>query len=91
MANVVVAVPTRFRSAAELRGPLEAALDRELPPGLLQRRWEGEVLHVWASGASGTIALEGGQLVARARLSPPASLMRSMVEQKMAAALRAVS
>ena len=88
---MVVAVPTARRSVAELRGPLEAALDRELPPGLLQRRWEGDVLHVWAAGATGTITLEGGQIVARARLAPPVSLLRSMVEQRMAAALQAVS
>ena len=91
MADVVVAVPTGKRSVAELRGPLEKALDRELPSGLFQRRWEGEVLHVWATGASGTIALEDGHLVARARLGPPASLLRTLVEQRMTAALQAVS
>lgn len=91
MAEVVVAVPTRRRSVAELRGPLETALDAELPPGLLHRRWEGDVLHVWGAGTRGTITLEAGQVVARAHLGFPASLMHHLVEQRMEAALRAVS
>jgi hypothetical protein len=91
MADLVVAMPTSRRSVAELRGPLEAALDAALPPGMLQRRWEGDVLHVWGAGATGTITLEGGQLVARARLGLPASLVQQMVQERMEAALRAVT
>jgi hypothetical protein len=90
MGDLVVAVPTR-RTSAEVRATLEAAIDRELPPGFLQHRWEGDVLHVWGLGASGTVALEGTQLVARARLGPPASFMQPLVEQRLAAALRAVA
>lgn len=76
------------RSMEELRGALNAALQREFPGGLLQRRWEGDVLHLSGPGAKGTIALDGGKLVGRADLAPPASLMRAMIEQKMGAALK---
>lgn len=76
------------RSIDELREPLNSALQREFPGGLLQRRWEGDVLHLSGPGAKGTIVLENGKLVGRADLAPPASLMRGMIEQKVGAALK---
>jgi hypothetical protein len=74
------------RSIEEVREALNSALQREFPGGMLQRRWEGDVLHLSGPGARGTIVLEGGRLIGRAELAPPASLMKSMIEQKVGAA-----
>jgi hypothetical protein len=74
----------------ELRPRLDEALQKEFPGGMLQRQWNGDVLELSGPGARGSIVLEAGQLVGRATLSPPASLMRSLIEQKVGAALRAV-
>jgi hypothetical protein len=76
------------RSIDEVREALNVALQREFPGGMLQRRWEGDVLHLTGPGARGTVVLEGGRLIGRAELTPPASLMRGMIEQKVGAALR---
>jgi hypothetical protein len=91
MAELVLEVPTSKGSMAELKPLLDAALAAQFPGGMLQRRWEGDVLHVWGPGAKGTITYEGGRLVGRADLSPPASLMKGLIEQKMAAAMRQVA
>ena len=91
MADLVIEVPTSKASMAELRPLLDAALAQQFPGGMLQRRWEGDVLHVWGPGAKGTITFEGGQLVGRAALAPPASLMKGLIEQKIAAAMRLVA
>ena len=76
------------RSMEQLRDALNSALQREFPGGLLQRRWEGDILHLSGPGAKGTIQLEDGKLIGRADLAPPASLMRGMIEQKVGAALK---
>jgi hypothetical protein len=91
MADLVIEVPTAKGSMAELRPQLDAALAQQFPGGMLQRRWEGDVLHVWGPGAKGTITYEPGRLVGRAELGPPASLMKGLIEQKISAALRGVS
>ena len=91
MAELVLEVPTSKGSMAELRPLLDAALAAQFPGGMLQRRWEGDVLHVWGPGAKGTITYEGGRLVGRADLSPPASLMKGLIEQKITSALRQVA
>ena len=88
MADLVIEVPTSKGSMAELRPSLDAALAAQFPGGMLQRRWEGDVLHVSGPGAKGTITLEAGRLVGRAELSPPASLMKGIIEQKISAAMR---
>jgi hypothetical protein len=84
---------TSKATIADLRGALDAALAREFPGGLLQRRWEGDVLHLSGPGAKGTIELvadsAGAKLVGRADLAPPASLMRGMIEQKISAVMKA--
>lgn len=72
----------------EIRPALDAALAREFPGGLLTRKWAGEVLELSGPGAQGAITFEDGKLVGRARLGPPASLMRSMIEQKIGSAMR---
>lgn len=91
MADLVIAVETAKESMAELRPAIDAALHEQFPGGLLGRRWEDDVLHLSGPGAQATITLEGTQLVGRARLGPPASLMRGLIEQKVSAALRRVA
>ena len=88
MAELVIEVPTSHASMAEVKPRLDEALAAQFPGGMLQRRWDGDVLHVWGPGAKGTIALEGGRLVGRADLSPPASLMKGLIEQKIGTAMR---
>lgn len=78
-------------SMAEARPRLDAALKEQFPGGMLQRRWEGEVLHLTGPGARGTIVYETGRLVGRAELKPPASLMRPVIEKKISAALAALA
>jgi hypothetical protein len=87
MSDLVLEVPTARPTMGELRPGLDAALHEQFPGGMLKRRWEGDVLHLTGPGAAGTIELAAGRLVGRARLSPPASLMRALIEQKIAAAL----
>ena len=86
----MIEVTTVVVSMTELRPRLDAAFQKEFPGGMLQRRWNGDVLELSGPGAQGTIVLEAGRLVGRATLGPPASLVRGMIEQKVGAALRAV-
>ena len=88
MAELLLDIPTGSASMAELKPRLDEALAAQFPGGMLQRRWEGDVLHVWGPGAKGTITFEAGRLVGRAELSPPASLMKGLIEQKISSALR---
>ena len=90
MADLVIEVPTTKGSMAELKPALDGALAQQFPGGMLQRRWEGDVLHVWGPGAKGTITFEPGKLVGRAELGPPASLMKGLIEQKISTAMRQV-
>jgi hypothetical protein len=89
--ELVIEVATTKGSMAELKPALDAALASQFPGGMLQRRWEGDVLHVWGPGAKGTITYEAGRLVGRADLGPPASLMKGLIEQKITSALRQVA
>ena len=61
------------------------------PAAWLQRRWDGDVLRLSGPGAQGTVTYEAGRLIGRADLRPPASLMRPIIEEKMASALRKVA
>jgi hypothetical protein len=83
-----IEIPTPRKTMKELRAHLEAALGSQFPGGSLQRHWEGDVLHIFGQGARGTISLEEGRLVGRADLGPPASRMRSIIEQKVTTALK---
>jgi len=87
MSEMTLEVATA-RSIEELREALNAAFQRQFPGGMLQRRWEGDVLHLSGPGAKGTIVLEPGRLIGRAELAPPASLMKGIIEQKVGAALK---
>jgi hypothetical protein len=90
MHELVIEVITVRTTMAELRPILDAALQKEFPGGMLQRRWNGEVLELSGPGAQGTIVLEAGRLVGRATLRPPASLMRALIEQKVGNVLRSI-
>lgn len=83
-----IEVTTAKETMEEVRPALDAALQEAFPGGMLQRRWEGDVLHLSGPGAKGTISLEAGRLVGRAELGPPASLMRQMIEEKITGAMR---
>ncbi len=91
MSELMIEIETPHTSMADLRPSLDAAFQKEFPGGMLQRRWNGDVLELSGPGAKGTIVLESGKLVGRATLGPPASLMRAMIEQKVGSALRAAT
>lgn len=91
VSDLVIERPTAASSMAEARPRLDVALKEQFPGGMLQRRWEGDVLHLIGPGASGTIVYEAGRLVGRAELKPPASLMRPVIEKKITAALEALA
>ena len=88
MSELHLELDTAKATMQDVRPALDEALHREFPGGMLQRRWEGDVLHLSGPGAKGTIVLEAGKLIGRAQLSPPASLMRSMIEQKVGSAMK---
>jgi hypothetical protein len=82
MSELTIEVETSRSSMAELRSEIDAGLKEAFPGGMLKWQWEGDVIHLSGPGAKGTIVLEGGRLVGRAQLGPPASLMRPVIEQK---------
>jgi hypothetical protein len=90
MAKLTIEVPTA-KSWDELGRILDAALKEEFPGGMLKWALEGDAMRLWGPGAKGTVLVEDGQLVGRAELSPPASLMRPVIEQKMSKVLKKVA
>ena len=88
MADLKITFDTQAESMDELRPLLDKALQEQFPGGMLQRKWNGDVLELSGPGAQGAIRLEGNQLVGEAKLSPPASLMQGIIEQKVSAALK---
>ena len=87
MSDLELVRETAKSSMDEIRPALDAALAREFPGGMLQRRWQGDTLLLSGPGASGTITFEDGKLVGRADLKPPASMMKALIEQKISAAM----
>jgi len=87
MSDLTITMETQS-SMGELRPALDAGLEEEFPGGMLKWRWEGDVMHLSGPGATGTIALEEGQLVGRAHLKPPASMMRPVIEKKISAVMK---
>ncbi len=81
-------IPTDKKSMGEIRAALDIALGAQFPGGMLKREWDGDVLKLSGPGAQGTIVLEDGQLVGRATLGPPASLMQAVINEKISAALK---
>lgn len=89
MSELTIEVETAADAAmATIRPVLDAALKEEFPGGMLKWRWEGDVMHLSGPGATATIAHEGGRLVGRAQLKPPASLMKPVIEQKITKAMQ---
>lgn len=88
--ELTIEVATAHATMSELRPQLDAAFQKEFPGGMLQRKWNGDVLELSGPGATATIVLESGRIVGRATLRPPASLMRGMIESKVANVLKAV-
>ena len=88
MSDLTIEYETTKASMADIRPTLDAALKKQFPGGMLQRKWDGDVLVLSGPGASGSITLEGGKLVGKASLKPPASMMRPVIEQKVAAAMK---
>jgi hypothetical protein len=91
MSDLTIEVETSQSSMEELRPKIDAALKDEFPGGMLKWRWEGDVMHLSGPGATGTVVLEGGRLIGRAHLAPPASLMRPVIEQKIRKAMQKVA
>ncbi len=88
MSELTIEVPTGKTSIEEMRPALDAGLKEAFPGGMLKWSWEGEVLSLSGPGAKGTIALEEGRLVGRAKLGPPASMMRPIIEQKISGVMK---
>ncbi len=88
MGELLIEVATAKASMAEVRAALDAALYKQFPGGMLQRRWEGDVLRLSGPGAAGSIQYDAGRLIGRAELGPPASLMRGLIETKIGTAMR---
>ncbi|MBP7587916.1 MAG: polyhydroxyalkanoic acid system family protein [Thermoanaerobaculia bacterium] len=88
MSDLTLEVPTTKSGMDEIRTALDAALAKEFPGGMLRRNWAGDTLELSGPGAKGVISFEDGKLVGRATLSPPASMMRGMIEQKIGTAMR---
>ena len=87
MADLLIEVETDRGSLGEIRGDVDVALARHFPVDLLESRWEGDVLHITGPGAEGTMVFDAGTLRVQATLKPPASLLRTVIEHKIRAAL----
>lgn len=91
MSDLTIEMKTDKSSMDEVRPALDAALKEAFPGGMLKWHWEGDVMHLSGPGAKATIVLEEGQLVGRAHLKPPASLMKPVIEQKISAVMKKVT
>lgn len=91
MSELTIEVETAKATMEEIRPALDASLKDAFPGGLLKWRWEGDVMHLSGPGAKATIVLEGGRLVGRAELKPPASMMRPIIEQKISQVMKAAA
>lgn len=91
MSRFEVAVDAPHATMAELRPRIEAAIHREGLTQYVDHRWEGDVLHLEAPGASATVVLDRGRLRARARLGLAAMLMRPMIEERLRSALESLA
>lgn len=83
MSDLRLEFATSKGSMEEIRPHLDTALEEQFPGGMMKSRWENDVLHLHGPGAEGTVSLDDGKLVGQAKLRPPASLMRPVIEKKM--------
>ena len=86
MAELLVEAETGASSLEQIRGEIDATLQKHLPGNLLACRWEGDVLCISGPGAEGTMVFEDGRLKVRASLKPPASMLKPAIEHKIRAA-----
>jgi hypothetical protein len=91
MSDLTIEVKTSKSSMGEIRPALDLALKENFPGGMLKWRWEEDVMHLSGPGAQATIVLQDGMLVGKANLKPPASLMKPVIEQKIAKVLKTVA
>ncbi len=91
MSELEIVTPTAKTNMDEIRTPLNAALQQAFPGGMLKWEWDGDICRLQGAGAQGTIALETGQLVGRAQLGMPASMMRPLIEQKITQVMKKVA
>jgi len=91
MSDLIIEMESGKSSMEELRPALDASLQEAFPGGMLKWRWEGDVMHLSGPGAKATIVLESGKLIGRAHLGPPASLMRPVIEKKIAQVMKKVT
>lgn len=87
MSDLEIKVATSKSGMDEVRPSLDAALKKQFPGGMMKTSWDGEVLNLSGPGAQGTVVFNGGHLVGRATLKPPASMMRGVIEEKVSKAL----
>lgn len=87
MARLILREATAKTDMAEVRPKLDQMMSTSLDSTLVSHHWQGDVLHLSGPGARGQVTYEPGELVVNARLSLPASLFRSVIEQKLRAAL----
>jgi hypothetical protein len=87
MREFLIEHPTSAESWEEVRPRLEAALRRNLDPGMLREQWHQETLRLVGFGVDAVIELAEGKLRARAALGPPASLFRAKIEAALRSAL----
>ncbi len=86
MAHLRIEAETGKSSMEDLRADIDAMIAKHFPPGLLECRWDGEILRLTGPGADGTMAFATGLLRVEATLKPPASLVRHVIEHKIKAA-----
>ncbi|MEM7482514.1 MAG: polyhydroxyalkanoic acid system family protein [Acidobacteriota bacterium] len=91
MSELKIEIATRFDSMAEARPVLDKALHEQFPGGMLQRSWQGEVLHLSGPGAKGTVVFDDGKLVGLADLKGPAAMMRPVIEKKIRSAFESLT
>ena len=88
MSELVIVVEGVARPMDQIRPALDERLKEEFPGGMLKWTWDGDVLHLTGPGAKGTIRLDDGRLVGQALLTPPASMMKPVIEQKVSRAMQ---
>jgi hypothetical protein len=91
MSDLTIEVATTKSSMDEVRPALDAGLKEAFPGGMLKWHWEGDVMHLSGPGAKATIVLENGWLIGRAQLKPPASMMKPVIEKKIASILKKIA
>ena len=76
--RIEVPLPRDGIRLSQVRSEVEAAL-ADLPVGLVNYRWEGDVLRFTAPGTDGRVYVRDGHLCARAELGFPAILFRAAI------------